>query len=93
MITLILFHQVNKRFSNSALNLELRSAVALSNIHLFFYVINHQNEPFKTDFEKKACDMKSTIKIIQEYDKQVAKEGKVNKAQFASKHGLTKSIK
>ena len=34
--------------------------------------------------------MKSRIKIIQEYDKQVAKEGKVNKAQFTSKHGLTK---
>ena len=38
--------------------------------------------------------MKSTIKIIkiQEYDKQVAKEGKVNKAQFASKPRLTKQL-
>jgi len=37
--------------------------------------------------------MKSMIKIIQEYEEQVAKEGNVNKAQFASKHGRTKSIR
>ena len=37
--------------------------------------------------------MKSMIKIIQEYDKQVAKEVKVNKALFALKHGLTKSVR
>ena len=37
--------------------------------------------------------MKSMIKIIQEYDEQVAKDGKVNEAQFPSKHSLTKAIK
>ena len=47
----------------------------------------------KQTLKRKQHDMKSMIKIIQEYDEQVAKEGKVNKAQFASKHGLTKSNK
>ena len=47
----------------------------------------------KPNLKRKQLDMKSTIKIIQEYDEQVAKEGKVNKAQFASKHSLTKTIK
>ena len=37
--------------------------------------------------------MKSTIKIIQEYDEQVAKEGKSKQGSYASKHGVTKSIK
>ena len=35
--------------------------------------------------------MKSKNKVVQEYDKQVAKEDKVNQAQFASKHGVAKS--
>ena len=47
----------------------------------------------KPNLKRKQLDMKSTIKIIQEYDEKIAKEGKVNKAQFASKHSLTKAIK
>ena len=35
-----------------------------------------------TTLKRKQLDMKSTIKIIQEYDEQVAKEGKVNKAHL-----------
>ena len=34
----------------------------------------------KSTLKKKQLDMKSKTKIIQEYDKQVEKEGKVNKA-------------
>ena len=47
----------------------------------------------KQTLKRKQLDRKYMIKIIQEYDEQVAKEGKIPKAQFASKHGLTKSIK
>ena len=36
--------------------------------------------------------MKSTLKIIQEYDGQVAKEGKVNKAHLHLKHWLTNQL-
>ena len=35
--------------------------------------------------------MKAKIKIINDYDEAVLKEGKVNKTQFALKHGLAKS--
>ena len=35
--------------------------------------------------------MKTKIKIIQENDKQIAKENEVNKPQFAAKPGLVKS--
>ena len=41
--------------------------------------------------KRKQLDMISKNKIIQDYDEKVAKEGKVNNAQFASKHGLAKS--
>ena len=46
----------------------------------------------KLTLKRKQVDMKSMM-IIQEYDEQVAKEGKVNNTQIALKHGLTKSIK
>ena len=36
----------------------------------------------KPTLKRKQLDMKS--KLIQKYDEQVAKEGKINKAQFAS---------
>jgi len=45
----------------------------------------------KPVLKRKQLDMKAKIKITQEYDKSVFKEGKVNKTQFALKHGLAKS--
>ena len=41
--------------------------------------------------KRKQLDMKAKIKIIQQYDEAVLKEGKVNQTQFALKHGLAKS--
>ena len=46
----------------------------------------------KPNLKRKQLDMKSMIKIIQEYDEQIAKEGKVNKPQFAVKHGLENKV-
>jgi len=37
----------------------------------------------KPTVKRKPLDITSMIKIIQEYDEQIAKEGKVNRAQFA----------
>ena len=45
----------------------------------------------KPVLKRKQLDMKAKIKIIQEYDDAVFKKGKVNKTQFALKHGLAKS--
>ena len=44
----------------------------------------------------KAARYEIYVKIIQEseeYDEQVAKEGKSKQGSYASKHGVTKSIK
>jgi len=41
--------------------------------------------------KRKQLDMKAKIKIIQDYGDAVFKNGKVNKTQFALKHGLAKS--
>ena len=45
----------------------------------------------KPVLKRKQLDMKAKIKIIQEYDDAVFKKGKVNKTQFALKHGLAKA--
>ena len=45
----------------------------------------------KPVLKRKQLDMKAKIKITQEYDDAVFKKGKVNKTQFALKHGLAKS--
>ena len=41
--------------------------------------------------KRKVFDFKQKQKIIQEYDKLVKLQGKVNKTKFAEKHGLAKS--
>ena len=45
----------------------------------------------KPVLKQKKLDMKAKIKIIQEYDDAALKKGKINKTQFALKHGLAKS--
>ena len=45
----------------------------------------------KPTLKRKSIDMKEKIKIIKEYDAKMAKEGKVNKAQFAAKLGIPRS--
>ena len=87
---LFIFIEVNKLISYSALNLELQSTVAFSTT-FFLRLFNIQSYykaskwAFQTQLWKESSSicMKSTIKIIQEYDdKQVAKEGNVNKAHL-----------
>ena len=48
-----------------------------------------QNDLSKPDLKRKQLAVKA--KIIQGYDETVLKEGKLNKTQFALKHGLAKS--
>ena len=45
----------------------------------------------KPTLKRKSIDMKEKIKIIKEYDAKMAKEGKVNKVQFAAKLGIPRS--
>ena len=86
--TIILFHR-NKLISNSSLNLELWSTVPFLPYIFFSYVCltysNYKTSKwaFQNRLRKESSSIWNiTIKIIQEYDKQVAKEGKVNKAHL-----------
>ena len=45
----------------------------------------------KPVLKRKQLEIKAKIKIMHEYDDAVFKKGKVNKTQFALKHGLAKS--